>query len=133
MIRILFTISIFIVLHTATAQPDNGITLPVEINTKFKDIDTKITFLKILINETGSYTDVIVGFQNPLTKEWIYFKAENVPFSLEHGFTESFELKLADEFDKVDVDFTWRILERKEGRSFLWKCGCNESIPELPF
>lgn len=99
---------------------------PTEIDTVINGIEIKFIYLDVVINATnGAYAKMEIGFRNPVTKEWIWFDATNVPFDLSKGFTHAFPLKIKSGFENKDIQFIYSIIETKGG-TYTWRCSCTK-------
>lgn len=127
---IFLLLSLNISSHAQT--PENVIKLPYEMHFKIKGIKTKMILHEIYGGPNGAFIDLTIGFENPQTEQWIFFDAEKVRISNKSGIQAPFELKLFEEHERKDTNFIEEILKHHTGRSFLWKCDCEDSIPKLP-
>lgn len=110
----------------ALCQAQNMGELPTEIDTVINGIETKFIFLDVVIHSRdGSYAKMEIGFRNPVTKEWLWFDAPNVPFDVEKGFTHAFPLKIKKGFENKDMQFIYSIIETKGG-TYTWRCSCTK-------
>ena len=58
--------------------------------------------LKLELKSEGTTANLIFTFTNPITGEEASFEAEDVPFDGEHGFYDTFELRLKNSADSPE-------------------------------
>jgi hypothetical protein len=114
---------------TALCQQEKILTLPIERDMIIDGIESKLIILKIKGSQVGAFTDIILGFKDPTTHEWIYFEAHNIPTyntDSEIEFLNNFFLRLKSDSERRIPNFLNSIIERTEDNSFQWKCGCQK-------
>lgn len=102
-------------------QTQTIMNLPVEIDTVINGIEAKFIYLDISFEtRKSSFAKMAIGFRDPVTQEWIWFDAANVPFRWGDGsFTHSFPLKIRWGFENRDVRFLYSIIETKDGTFYV--------------
>ena len=114
-------------------QSGEYITLPYETLFEIKGIKAKLILESISSTPAGgSIVELTLGFQNPLNSQWVYFEDDSVSMSNKDGLYPPFNFKLRMGFENSEINFLREILAPSEGRLFIWKCGCQESLPKLP-
>jgi hypothetical protein len=93
-------------------------------------IRTKVDLLKLELKSEGTTANLIFTFTNPITGEEASFEAEDVPFDGEHGFYDTFELRLKNSADPPDIEFLQKLIYQANSK-YIWRCRCESEILPL--
>jgi hypothetical protein len=93
-------------------------------------IRTKVDLLKLELKSEGTTANLIFTFTNPITGEEASFEAEDVLFDGEHGFYDTFELRLKNSADSPDIEFLQKLIYQANSK-YIWRCRCESEILPL--
>lgn len=127
----IFTIITVLATTQAYAQ-QKDIYFPIEVDTLFQGIKTKLIVREIITTPRESFADVVIGFYNPVSDEWVFFDAPETPFS-RNGFVGSFKLRLINKLkgNPPDLEFLGPIIKPDDEGTYRWRCECNEILKRI--
>jgi hypothetical protein len=108
------------------------IRLPIEFYFEIKGIPVKLVLDSLNVSPRGSFADFQLGFQNPETKNWLWFRGSEVPFSKDGFLSDLFEVTLTDNYDISETDFLHILFtSTTSSRTYKWKCDCVKDLPKI--
>lgn len=121
-----------LIASTSAYTQQKVVEFPVEIDTIFQGIKTKIIIKQITTEPQRAYADMVIGFYNPALKEWVFFHAPEAPISRK-GFIGSFLLKLIKktEGEFPDLQFLELIIKPGNEGTFQWRCDCIDILKNI--